>query len=311
MKIAVLILAHKNKGQLERLISVMQHSLVDIYIHLDKKSSLSPADFSHLDVRFTKKRFDVYPFTFSMVEAEMELINTAKKHGEYGYYIILSGQCYPLRHIDDICDYLCQSYPKPFIEVISPKIVKKFAAQFSYSYALKKFRNAYLPFINQHFPASDIIPYRYIPAIIVRTATIIKSVFVKSPQKSLKKMGIEPYFGPQWWILPDVVIDDISTLFENKKFCDCMKNCYCCDETFFQTAIMIHAEKFGIILNEKGYYSNKKWFTIFSKGHPIVLTQENFEQLMCSGMLFGRKFDSDIDAKILDMIDEQNLRMRK
>ena len=54
MKIAVLILAHKNKGQLERLISAMQHSLVDIYIHLDKKSSLSPADFSHLDVRFTK-----------------------------------------------------------------------------------------------------------------------------------------------------------------------------------------------------------------------------------------------------------------
>jgi hypothetical protein len=90
-----------------------------------------------------------------------------------------------------------------------------------------------------------------------------------------------------------------------------MKNCYCCDETFFQTAIMIHAEKFGIILNEKGYYSNKKWFTIFSNGHPIVLTQENFEQLMYSGMLFGRKFDSDIDAKILDMIDEQNLSIRK
>ena len=57
MKVAVLILAHRNKPQLKRLISVLKHPSVDIYIHLDQKSSLTPADFQNENVFFTKKRY--------------------------------------------------------------------------------------------------------------------------------------------------------------------------------------------------------------------------------------------------------------
>ena len=141
-------------------------------------------------------------------------------------------------------------------------------------------------------------------------ATLIKSIFVKSPKKRLAEMGIDPYFGPQWWILPDTVIDEIVCLYKNREYCDCMKDCFSCDETFFQTSIMTHADRFGITLNEKGYYLNKKWFTIFSNGHPILLTQDHFEQLISSPMLFARKFDIDVDAEILDMLDEHSLTLR-
>ena len=37
MKIACLILAHKNPGQLQRVIKAMQHPAIDMYIHVDKK----------------------------------------------------------------------------------------------------------------------------------------------------------------------------------------------------------------------------------------------------------------------------------
>ena len=140
MRVAVLILAHKNKEQLCRLISVLNHSAVDIYIHLDKKSSLSPDDFHFENVYFTEKRFDISLFDFSMVDAEIELLRTALAHGEYGYYILLSGQDYPLRHMDDIYNYLCRSYPKPLIEVISPETVPMFAHVFKYAYVIKKFK---------------------------------------------------------------------------------------------------------------------------------------------------------------------------
>ena len=142
MRVAVLILAHKNKTQIERLISVLQHPSIDIYIHLDKKSSLTPEDFQHFNVRFTEKRYDVCLFDFSMVDAEMELIYTALKHNKYGYFILMSGQCYPLRHIEDIYNYLYKTYPKPLIEIISPIYVKKFAKQFQYSHFMKKFRES-------------------------------------------------------------------------------------------------------------------------------------------------------------------------
>ena len=310
MKIAALILAHANKKQLERLISALNHPAIDIYIHLDKKSALSPEDFQGYNVRFTEKRWDITLFDFSMVDAEMELIRTAQARESYSYYILLSGQCYPLRHVDDIYNYLCNSYPKPLLEVISPEIVTKFARQFQYPHVMKKFRVVSEAFLKKHLPTKSIYPYKYIPEGIVFAATIIKSVFVRSPKQRLKAMGIDPYFGPQWWILPDQAIDEICTLYTNRDFCDCMRDCFSCDETFFQTAIMTSADQFGIVLNEKGYYLNKKWFTIFEHGHPLLLTQKHFDQLVSSKMLFARKFDLNRDAEILDMIDKHSLDLR-
>ena len=310
MKVAALILAHKNEEQLKRLISVLQHPSVDIYVHLDKKSSLSPADFQSSDVQFTEKRIDISLFDFSMVDAEVELLRTASSHGKYGYYILLSGQDYPLRHIDDIYDYLCQNYPKPLIEVISPEIVPMFGHIFRYPYVLKKFKVAFESFLHKKRPNKSIYPYKYISEGIVYVASLVKGLFVKNPEQRLKAMGIDSYFGSQWWILPDTVISHIFEYYENEVFCDCIRECYSCDETFFQTAIMVHADRYGITINEKGYYPNKKWFTIFLHQHPIFLTQHHFDQLISTKKIFARKFDVDTDSVILDMLDQHNLELR-
>ena len=310
MKTAVLILAHQNKAQLDRLIGTLEHPDIDIYIHLDKKSPLSPGDFCRSNVRFTGKRVDVSLFEFSMVEAQIELLRTACSHGEYGYFILLSGQCYPLRHVDDIHAYLENVYPRPLIEVISPKIVTKFARQFQYPHTLKRFRTGSFAFLKKYLPTKSIYPYKYVPEAIVFAATLLRGLFVRSPAKRLEEMGIEPYFGTQWWILPDVAIDGILQCYDDPEFRSCMKDCFSCDETFFQTAIMRQADRLGISLNGDGYYRSKKWFTIFSQGHPILLTRDHYGQLIGSGMLFARKFDMDTDAEILDMLDAHSLALR-
>jgi len=310
MKVAALILAHKNKAQIQRLISVLKHPQVDIYIHLDKKSTLSPSDFSDYTVRFTQKRIDISLFDFSMVDAEMELLHTALTYEHYGYYILLSGQCYPLRHIDNIYNYLCKSYPKPLIEVISTDIVTMFAHQFRHPYIMKRFRVASEAFLKKHRPNKSIYPYKYVPEAIALAASTVNGLFVKNPKKRLKAVGINPYFGSQWWILSDVAVDEILPFYENKYFCDCIRSCFSCDETFFQTAIMVHADKFGITFDDKGYYRNKKWFAIFSHNHPVLLTQSHYDQLVSSKKLFARKFDADTDSVILDMLDQHNLELR-
>ena len=45
MKIAHLILAHKNPAQLERLIRAMKHPAFHFYIHVDKKSDIGPFEY--------------------------------------------------------------------------------------------------------------------------------------------------------------------------------------------------------------------------------------------------------------------------
>lgn len=40
-------------------------------------------------------------------------------------------------------------------------------------------------------------------------------------------------------------------------------------------------------------------------GSPAVLVKNDFESLASSSKLFARKFDMNIDAEILDMIDRE------
>ena len=134
---------------------------------------MNSEDLKNDNVYFTEKRHNVTLFDFSMVEAEMELIYTAMNREHYQYFILLSGQCYPLLSGDKIFEYLVKSYPEPFIEVISPEIVKKFDRQFRYTHVMKKFRTNSFSFISSQRKGKSIYPYKYIPEGIVYIATVI------------------------------------------------------------------------------------------------------------------------------------------
>ena len=81
-------------------------------------------------------------------------------------------------------------------------------------------------------------------------------------------------------------------LYRDEEFCRIVSDCFSCDETFFQTVMMIHQEENGITLDEQGNFMNRKWFFVFDHGHPIILTKEHHAQIQSSGMLFARKFDT-------------------
>ena len=120
-------------------------------------------------------------------------------------------------------------------------------------------------------------------------------------------MGQVPYFGSQWWILPDTIIDEIYPVFDNKRFCNIISDTFSCDETFFQTAIMMNPQRAKNIMGTECEYRNHKWFAIFQNGHPVILRKKNYEQLVNSGALFGRKFDMSVDSEIMDMLDNRIL----
>jgi hypothetical protein len=39
-------------------------------------------------------------------------------------------------------------------------------------------------------------------------------------------------------------------------------------------------------------------------GHPTIFRVQHYDQLMKSDKLFARKFDMDVDAKIIDMLEK-------
>ncbi|MBO5702774.1 MAG: hypothetical protein J6S71_10075 [Clostridia bacterium] len=304
MKVAILLLAHKNKAQLERLLSLLDHEDVDVYVHLDKKCNFEPQDIdSPTKVTFTDKRYDVGLFEFSMVDAEFELINTAKRNGDYKYFILMSGQCYPLDRIDRIVSYLDAHYPEPFIEIIAPTEHNYVKKNFKHVYILKRFKLKTYDFLKKHFSFKGYRVLRYIPGGFVFAVSTLKELFVKSPKRRLEKMGYSVYCGSQWWILPDHIIEKAESAYNDKAFCKAVSDTFSCDETFFQTVIMNHQKECGVELDSDNNFVNRKWFYIFDGGHPITLTKSQADQIKESGMLFARKFDIDVDSKVLDEID--------
>ncbi len=309
MKIAILILAHKNKEQLERLLSVLRHDNVDIYVHVDKKAPFCPSDVVFGErVVFTENRHDVGLFGFSMVQAEFELIHTARQHGQYQYFIMMSAQCYPIAHIDYIYNYLSERYPEPFIEAVSPTQTNYVKKNFKHVYLLKQFKMKAYDFLRNNFSNKAYKILRCFPAGFVFLVSGIKELFVKSPKKRLQKKGYPLYCGSQWWILPDSLVDKACEEYQSKYYCNAVSDSYSCDETFFQTAVMKYEKNNSIQVDQDGNYMNRRWFYIFKGGHPIPLTKEHYDQIINSGMLFARKFDANIDSDILDMIDKHNQR---
>ena len=304
MKIAVLMLVHKNKDQVVRLLSAMNHENIDFFLHVDKKSDLDFSGLNMPNVYLTPRRHDVGLFEFSMVEAEMELIRTARQQGHYDYFMLMSGQCYPITSVSNIYDFLCRSYPEPFIEIVAPTKENYVTRNFAKAFALKRLKIRSYGWLKRHFSYKGYRLFRYLPGGLAMVATRIKSLIIGTPVRRLKKRGWGTYCGSQWWILPDRIIENVLPFFEDREYHRIVSDCFSCDETFFQTAIMARREENGIRTDEAGNYINRKWFFIFHDGHPILLTQDRFREIKESGMLFGRKFDMDQDSEILNLLDK-------
>lgn len=306
MKIAILLLVHKDKAQVERLLSRLRHPQFDIFMHVDLKCPFSPAELNAPGVVFTEQRYDIGLFEFSMVEAEMELLRTAQSRGAYDYYMLMSGQCYPLLSMDQIYARLCTSHPRPLIEIVAPTRENYVRVNFAHVYILKRFKLRTYAFLKKHFSYRGYRILRYLPGGTVLLVSRLKELFVRSPQVRLARMQLPTYCGSQWWILPDDVVRRAMAFYEDKAFCAAVSDSFSCDETFFQTAVMAQPEQNRIELDADGNYMHRQWFFIFDDGHPITLTRAHYDELRSSGMLMARKFDPQADNGILDLLDQDS-----
>lgn len=107
-KHAFCIMAHKDVEQINNLLSLLDHPMVDIYLHLDKKSSIVPSEvvtpkYSKL---FFVNRHDVRWGDISIVETELELFQeVVNSKINYVRIHLLSAQDMPVKNITYILHY--------------------------------------------------------------------------------------------------------------------------------------------------------------------------------------------------------------
>lgn len=111
MRVANIIIAHKNPLQLERLIRKMQHENFDFYIHIDKKIDIESFLFLKeiKGVFFIKNRVVCNWGGHSTLKAMLNsLKETQANETQYGFYNLLSAQDYPIKKNQEFYEFLLE-----------------------------------------------------------------------------------------------------------------------------------------------------------------------------------------------------------
>ena len=277
MKLAHLILAHSNPGQLKRLVDKLAHSDSHIYIHLDKKTDITPflpiADNDR--VSFISNRIKVYWGGYSIVQATINSFEEILATGiAFDHINLLSGQDYPIKSTEHIHQFLEQNKGKIFMHSLSVK---------------NEWQEA-IPRIERYHLAN-----LKLPAGTYRVEQVMNAIL---PKRKMPE-GIVAMGRSQWFTASRESIAYIVDYVKREQWVSkFFKMSWAADELIFQT-ILFNSPFKGHMVNNNLLYVD--WSE--GKASPKLLTMEDAAALKASDKLFARKFNSEADSAVLDYID--------
>lgn len=312
MKQAYLIIAHNKIEQLKFLISLLDYEKHDFYILFDQKARITSNQKNELkqapkksNIFFTKE-IPIYWGDYSLVEAELELFETALKQNEYSMYHLLSGVDLPLDTAENIYNFFDNRKEYNFLTMVSDEIFKR-----NRVYERVAFR-IYNPRLNS----------RYIKNRLLKIILIIYRKFETWIQRILKidffkKYHLELKYASNWCSLNHEAVKVLvrERLNIKKIFGDTIVN----DELFIPTILnknnllntVYSLEPFNDLPED--FQGNLRYLNWWD-GSPYTWTDSlhDINQLKYGkqkGHLFTRKFDLDVYPEtkdiILDLIDDK------
>lgn len=277
MKIAHLILTHKNPQQLERLVNALQHEGFDFFIHVDAKTPIEP--FLYLkqrkDVFFIQNRTKIYWAGFGTIQATLNGFEEILPLN-YDYVNVISGQDFPVKPAHAIYNYFRERKGKEFITCeeidsehwnVGPRV-----------------RNYHL--INWRIPGK------------FKLEKILNKILPP------RKFPVNHHWvgRANWFTLSTAAIRyALDFLRENPKVIRYYKYCWGADEFIFSTILYNSHFKERIVDNV--VYVD---WTGPKLGHPKMLGSEDFDKLIQSDKLFARKMDMDTDGALFDLLEKHN-----
>ncbi len=292
-----LILVHNNLDQLELLVKKIKTKNSKIYIHIDKKVKI----FEKLkDVYYIEDRQNISWWWTKMLDAELIWLSEIYKNmKKWDHAVIISWQCFPIKTINYIENYIngfwnksCIDYRKAFKDVIKNRIT-------SYSFydtnfhIPKQINKLFIKFLSYFRKFDTNIKVPVINIVIWK----IISFFLPKRTYLVDKYTI--YWWCSWMVLSYTHIKFLLNFLRTEDGENVLKNFNCTannDEVFFQT-ILVNNRENEIINDCLWYIVREKW-----RASPKILTIDNLKEIKESNKIFGRKFDITKDKKIIDTL---------
>jgi hypothetical protein len=269
MKIAYLIMIHKNFRQFQWLINALYNREDYFLIHIDKRSDhgffrqVKEYLGSRPNVKYLAPR-RMIRFGWSIVETQLRAISelVPARH-EWNYLINVSGQDYPIKSTAAIKAALAAAWPRNFVDVVPFEKIAVF--------------DPYDPHLPRRlaFEAFGSVIETPIPLPFSKTLDV-------------------KYKGSAWVMLTRHFCEHILSSSLTRKIKRLMKYTWNPHELFFQAVAM--NSKYRDSLAEH-YGREIVWLD--GSASPKTLGMEDYDLLGASSALFARKFDEAVDRQIL------------
>lgn len=281
IKVAHIIMAHKEPLQLERLIYRLQYPHFDLFVHLDKKVNLN--SFIYLkdiaNVHFIQNRtlcnWGGFSFVKAITNSVKEVLNRPIK---YAYINLLSAQDYPIKNNDFIYNHYLQHEGTSFVSFDESnntewwQKAKSRYEKFHFTDVQARGKYAFQRLFNQ------LMPKRKFPLPLTLYGAAISS----------------------WWTVTsdcaEYIVDYLDSHPDLTKF---MKYTWGADEFLYSTIIMNSKFK-NTVVNDNFRFI--EWES--DSAHPKILKSWDYDRLVRAPHLFARKFDVNVDSAILNKLDK-------
>ena len=284
-KHAYLIMAHTQPELLKKLLKMLDNERNDIYLHIDSKAKDYPLDEVAAVLQKSKciftERTDVKWGSYSQIHCEMVLLKEAVKT-EHAYYHLLSGMDLPIKSQEQIFAFFEKYNGLEFVDEDGATISEAALSRVKYTHK----------FYGKAGSVKDILG-----------ALSVKGQKLLGVDKTKKYGDIIFQKGRNWFSithgLAKFVVEKQAWIQE------VFGQSVCGDELFLQT-VARNSEYAEKICNpntmpevpDTRYIDWKRG----SNNNPYVFREDDFEELKNALGLFARKFDLNVDKKIVEKL---------
>lgn len=285
---AILITAYKNYHHLEDLVNFFDNKF-NIYIHIDRKSSISKDDIQKLSskerVQYVSQTYKINWGGINHLRAILELAEKAVGDSANKHFHLITGHDYPIVSTDRLNDFMETNRDKDFME--------------------------YFPLPYPAWPEDGMDRLsRYNIYDVIDGRTGLNERLIKGFSKLQRKIGFKRSFskdfpplygGSTYWSLKRESLEYVFQYMGNHPgFLKRFKYSFCSEEIFFQTILLNSPMKENII-------NNNMRFIIWEERNgnfPANLDCNDYNDILKSDALFARKFEYPVSEDLLKKIKD-------
>lgn len=275
---AYLIMAHNEPKALRILLSLLDDSRNNIYVHIDHRSTILDEHeilgwCSKSKITFIKRK-KAYWSGYSLVNITMNLLQSAVKDKNV-YYHFLSGVDLPLKTQDELHTFFNANPTKEYVS--TGKVATwKIASRYKYYYFEK-----WTEILSRN-------SYRVIRLFLAITQAVLLI-------DRTRKTSIEYHMGGQWFSIThnfaQYTVDNASMVKDKFNYG------FCVDEVFLPTLLMNSPFKKNVspMMNLR--------YVDWNRGKPYTWQIDDFVELTtANGVLFARKFSYEKEPELMEKI---------